>query len=57
MKDGKPATGGDLPWAASQGQGRHNTQLMVSILNALDIPDQTFGDPKAMQGPLPKLLG
>jgi hypothetical protein len=37
----------------NQGLGRHTNQLWVSILNGLGIPDQTFGDPRAMQGPLP----
>jgi hypothetical protein len=41
----------------SDGTGTHHTQMLVGILNALGIPDQTFGDPSAMQGPLPKLLG
>ena len=37
----------------NQGEGRHINQLLVSILNAFGIPDQSFGDPMAMKGPLP----
>jgi hypothetical protein len=36
----------------SDGTGTHHTRLLVSILNALGIADQSFGDPAAMQGPL-----
>lgn len=48
-----PVTG--EPQATSGGV--HHNRLFVSILNALGIPDQTFGDPRAQQGPLPGLLG
>ncbi len=41
---------------ASRGEGRDHTQLLVSLLNLLGIPDQKFGDPDAMQGPLPGLI-
>lgn len=40
---------------ARDGTGVHHTRLLVSVLNALGIPDQTFGDPQGMQGPLPSL--
>jgi hypothetical protein len=35
-----------------QAEGQHMNRLFVSILNALGIPDQAFGDPSANQGPL-----
>ena len=35
--------------------GVHNTQLLVSMMNMMGVPDQTFGDPANMQGPLPGL--
>ncbi len=42
--------------AASQGLGRSHTQLLVSILNLMGLEDQSFGDPEALQGPLPGLI-
>jgi hypothetical protein len=41
---------------AKAGLGRHLNPLFVSLLNAYGIPDQTFGDPMAQQGPLPGLF-
>jgi Protein of unknown function (DUF1552) len=42
---------------ATQAEGHHLNRLYVSIMNALGIPDQQFGDPAADQGPLDGLLG
>ncbi len=42
---------------AMQAEGHHMNRLYVSILNALGIPDQQFGDPKADQGPLDGVFG
>ncbi len=41
---------------ASKGEGRPHTQLLVSVLNLLGLEDQSFGDPEALQGPLPGLI-
>jgi hypothetical protein len=59
---GKLKTGRNLVYEfeddgkASRGEGRTHTQLLVSLLNLMGLPDQTFGDPEAMQGPLPGLI-
>ena len=37
--------------------GDHHNNLLVSILNAMDVPDTTFGNPAYCTGPLPKLIG
>ncbi len=37
--------------------GDHHNNLLVSILNAMDVPDTTFGNPDYCTGPLPKLIG
>jgi hypothetical protein len=60
---GKLQTGRNLVYEfedegmASRAEGRTHTQLLVSLLNLMGVPDQTFGDADAMQGPLPGLLG
>ena len=35
-----------------EGQGLAHNNLLVSILNAMDIPDTTFGKPSWCTGPL-----
>ena len=40
-----------------QAEGHHINRLYVSILNALGLPDQQFGDPAADQGPLDGVFG
>jgi len=40
----------------SRGEGRTHTQLLVSMLNLMGLEDQSFGDPDALQGPLPGLI-
>ncbi len=37
-------------------QGASHNDLLVSMLNALDIDDVTFGDPRYCSGPLPGLV-
>ena len=37
--------------------GDHHNNLLVSILNAMGVPDTTFGNPAYCTGPLPGLLG
>ena len=37
--------------------GDHHNNLLVSLLNAMDVPDTTFGNPAYCTGPLPKLIG
>ncbi len=37
--------------------GDHHNNLLVSILNAMGVPDTTFGNPAYCTGALPKLLG
>jgi len=39
-----------------EGQSLPHNNLMVSLLNALDIPDTTFGKPDWCNGPLPGLV-
>ena len=39
-----------------EGQSLPHNTLMVSLLNALDIPDTTFGKPDWCNGPLPGLV-
>ena len=51
-------SGRNLVYAVDkEGKGPPHAQLLVSVLNAMGIPDQTFGDPMAKQGPLPRMLG
>jgi hypothetical protein len=37
--------------------GDHHNNLLVSILNAMGVPDTTFGNPAYCTGALPKLIG
>lgn len=59
---GKLKTGRNLVYEfedegkASRGEGPDHTRLLVSLLNLMGLPDQSFGDPEAMQGPLPGLI-
>ena len=39
-----------------QGKAPHNN-LLVSIMNAMGVPDQTFGQPDWCTGPLKELIG
>ena len=39
-----------------EGQGLSHNNLLVSLLNAMDLPDQTFGKPEWCTGPLTGLL-
>ena len=36
--------------------GVSHNDLLVSLLNAFDIPDATFGDPSVCTGPLARLI-
>jgi hypothetical protein len=38
-----------------QFDGRQHNDLLVSLLNAMEVPDQKFGDPDYCRGPLPDL--
>ncbi len=52
-KAGGALKGGRLVDATA---GTHHNRMMVSICNLMDVPVQTFGDPKFQQGPLPGLV-
>jgi hypothetical protein len=48
-------------WALRTGrylqyQGNSHADLLVSLLNAMGVPDTTFGDPTYCTGPLPGLV-
>jgi Protein of unknown function (DUF1552) len=48
-------------WAFRTGRyvqysGKSHADLLVSILNAMGVPDTTFGDPSTCTGPLPGLV-
>jgi hypothetical protein len=45
--------GGPITWL---GEGPPHTQLLVSMLNAMGLPDTTFGAPDQQKGPLPGLV-
>ena len=36
--------------------GNSHGDLLVSLLNAMGVPDQTFGDARFVTGPLPGLV-
>jgi hypothetical protein len=38
-------------------EGDHHNNLLVSIMNAMGVPGDTFGNPAYCTGPLPKLTG
>ena len=50
-------TGQYLKGTPGFGQGTSHTRLLVSFLNAMGMPDETFGDvPGSGIGPLPGFL-
>ena len=45
--------GGPIDWI---GNGPSHTQLLVSVMNAMGLPDTAFGAPDLQKGPLPGLV-
>jgi hypothetical protein len=45
------------PYLHSAGDGPNHNDLLVALLNAMGVPDTTFGDPKYMTGVPLRLTG
>ncbi len=48
-------TGRFVDYRAGRAAGRPHNDLLVSLANAMELPDTTFGDPAHCTGPLPGL--